>query len=180
MTEAKSRDHWAEWLLHRRHGGDADALRKTLEWLYPVRDRVLANAAVESGDVVLDVGCGDGLIAFGALEEATLPGRVIFSDISQDLLDHCHALAERMGVLERCDFIRAAAEDLSAIPSSSVDVVTTPIKRAWNPKIPTLEEAMRQLLTPEEIQRYTNYMRPLVEGGAGRSRNASVYLWAKK
>ncbi len=125
MTEAKSRDHWAEWLLHRRHGGDADALRKTLEWLYPVRDRVLANAAVESGDVVLDVGCGDGLIAFGALEEATLPGRVIFSDISQDLLDHCHALAERMGVLERCDFIRAAAEDLSAIPSSSVDVVTT-------------------------------------------------------
>jgi arsenite methyltransferase len=43
---------------------------------------------------VLDVGCGDGLIAFGALDRVGEEGQVIFSDISQDLLDHCRSLAE--------------------------------------------------------------------------------------
>jgi SAM-dependent methyltransferase len=35
------------------------------------------------------------------------------------------------------------------------------IRRAWNPKVPTLEEAMRLVLTAEEIERYTRYARPL-------------------
>ncbi len=29
------------------------------------------------------------------------------------------------------------------------------MRRALNPKVPTLDEAMRELLTPEEIKRYT-------------------------
>ena len=121
----KPRDEWAEWLLHRRHGGDPEALRRQLAWLYPIRDRVLGNAHVREGDVVLDVGCGDGLIAFGALEKVGPSGRVIFSDISQDLLDHSRALAEQIGELERCTFVRAGAQDLSPLADGSVDVVTT-------------------------------------------------------
>ena len=54
------------------------------------------------------------------------------------------------------------------------------IRSAWNPKIPTLKEAMQRLLTPDEIQRYTDYMRPLFESDAGRSRNAHAFLWATK
>ena len=42
------------------------------------------------------------------------PGTVIFSDISQELLDHCRARAGQLGRLGRCRFLRA-----------SVDVVTT-------------------------------------------------------
>jgi len=80
---------------------------------------------VAEGDAVLDVGCGDGLIAFGALEKVGPTGRVVFSDISQDLLDHCRVLAEQLGVLNRCDFWRAAAEDLRSVADASVDVVTT-------------------------------------------------------
>lgn len=118
-------DQWAQWLLHRRHGGDPEELKQTLAYLYPIRDRVLDHAHLREGETVLDVGCGDGLIAFGALERVGPSGRVIFSDISQDLLDHAHALAEQMGVLDRCRFLRASAEDLAAIPDSSVDVVTT-------------------------------------------------------
>jgi ubiquinone/menaquinone biosynthesis C-methylase UbiE len=291
----KPRDEWAEWLLHRRHGGDPEALRRHLAWLYPIRDRVLGNAKVGEGDVVLDVGCGDGLIAFGALDRVGPSGRVIFSDISQDLLDHSRALAEQIGELERCTFVRAPAEDLSPLADESVEVVTTrsviiyvkpkerafqeflrvlrpggrlsmfePINRfnearaanishegfemspvidiyrklrefyaalqppdtdpmldfderdlidlansagfraveldyhaeiappkesrsweralhsAGNPRIPTLEEAMQRLLTPDEIERYTDYMRPLCESDAGRSRNAYAFLWATK
>ena len=289
------RDEWAEWLLHRRHGGDPEALRRQLAWLYPIRDRVLGNAHVGEGDVVLDVGCGDGLIAFGALEKVGPSGRVIFSDISQDLLEHSRSLAAQIGGLERCNFVHAGAEDLSALADGSVDVVTTrsviiyvkpkerafreflrvlraggrlsmfePINRfneprvanvsyegldmspvidiyrkirdfyaalqpresdpmldfderdlvdladsvgfrsveleyhaaiappkearswkrairgAWNPKVPTLEEAMQRLLTPDEIDRYTDYVRPLFESDAGRSRDAYAFLWATR
>ncbi len=75
--------------------------------------------------MVLDVGCGDGLIAFGALDRVGEEGQVIFSDISQDLLDHCRSLAQQLQVLERCRFVRASAENLAAIATGSVDVVTT-------------------------------------------------------
>lgn len=122
---ASARDRWADWLLERRHGGDAEQFANTLRMLEPVRDRVLDNARLEDGDIVLDVGCGDGLIGFGALDRVGPRGRVIFSDVSVDLLDHCRQLADAAGVAERSTFVQAAAQDLSVIATSSVDVVTT-------------------------------------------------------
>ena len=50
---------------------------------------------------------------------------MIFSDISQDWLDHCRKAAEAEGVLERCRFLHAPADQLSAAAAGSVDVVTT-------------------------------------------------------
>lgn len=125
MTGSQSQDQWAQWLLHRRHGGDADEAQATLEWLRPVRDRILESAGIQEGDVVLDLGTGDGLIAFAALDRVGMDGRVIFSDISEDLLEHCRGLADAQGVLDRCDFVRAPASDLSGLDEASVDVVTT-------------------------------------------------------
>jgi ubiquinone/menaquinone biosynthesis C-methylase UbiE len=112
-------------LLHRRHGGDPDEAQATLEWLLPVRDRILESAGIQEGDVVVDVGTGDGLIAFAALNRVGMGGKVIFSDISEDLLEHCRDLADALGVLGRCDFLRAPASDLSGLDDASVDVVTT-------------------------------------------------------
>jgi ubiquinone/menaquinone biosynthesis C-methylase UbiE len=122
---APPRDRWAEWLLERRHGGDPDALEATLSRLGQVRDRVLEAAEIREGEVVLDVGCGDGLIAFGALDRVGESGRVVFSDVSQDLLDVCRERAAELGLLARCDFVRSAAEELAAVPDESVDVLTT-------------------------------------------------------
>jgi ubiquinone/menaquinone biosynthesis C-methylase UbiE len=90
-----------------------------------VRDRVLRDASIRDGDTVLDVGCGDGLIAFGALEQVGPTGRVIFSDISKPLLEQCQRLAAEAGVLDRCRFVEASATDLAGIDDASVDVVTT-------------------------------------------------------
>jgi arsenite methyltransferase len=121
---SRSRDQWAQWLLERRHGGDAERYRAMLPDLEEYRERVIANAEIGDGDVVLDVGTGDGLIAFAALEHVGAAGRVIFSDVSDELLAECRALAAELGVLDRSEFVQASADALP-LDDASVDVVTT-------------------------------------------------------
>jgi arsenite methyltransferase len=119
-------DRWHRWLLDVRFGGDAAYREKELaEFLYPVRDTVLDKAHLAPGETLLDVGTGDGLIAFGALERLGPSGHVIFSDISQDLLDHCLAAASGEGLAGRCRFVLAPADRLTPLADASVDAVTT-------------------------------------------------------
>lgn len=96
-----------------------------IQELHSCRDDVLNRAAIKPGDVVLDVGCGDGLIGFGALERIGLRGQVIFSDISTDLIARCTAIAQKLGVIDRCRFLVNPAEDLHQVADGCVDVVTT-------------------------------------------------------
>jgi ubiquinone/menaquinone biosynthesis C-methylase UbiE len=283
---------WSQWLLKRRFGGDPQRLKEMLDWLYPIRDRVLSHVQLGEGETLLDVGCGDGLITFGALQRFP-ECRVIFSDISDDLLQHARELAREMNVLDRCQFVHATADDLSPFADGSIAAVTTrsvliyvsakqqafnefsrvlrpsgclsifePINRfgtpepperfgsydvtpvieianklkavydslqptdtdpmvdfderdliacaekagfaqiglelqveikppdrdnwedalhtAGNPKIPTLEEAMQQVLTPDEMAAFIHHLRPLVESRQGLSRRARAYMWAVK
>lgn len=119
-------DRWHRWLTDVRHGGDAAGRERLLaELLYPIREQVLDKARLRPADILLDVGAGDGLIAFGALDRLGPSGRVIFSDISQDLLDHCRAAAAAECSLERCSFVRCSADALTGIADASADVVTT-------------------------------------------------------
>lgn len=289
MTE-KRRDIWAEWLAVHRYGGDPDVRRRMLEETAAFREQVLDRAEPVKGETLLDVGCGEGLIGFGALERGA--GQVVFSDISEDLLDVCREAAEAAGLSERCSFVEAGAEELTGVDDASVDVVTTrsvliyvadkvaafsefhrvlrpggrvslfePINRfgmaertkgfwgypgdgvaelaarvdgvyeeiqpptdpmldfderdlvrlaedagffpveldlhafvrpsaprPWdaflnssgNPRIPTIGEAIDQALTPEERERFTEHLRPLVEEGRGVWRMAQAYLRAVK
>jgi len=94
-----------------------------LEGLAHVRDTVLDRSGLIEGETLLDVGCGEGLIGFGALERGA--GRVVFSDISDDLLDFCREAAGALDVSERCTFVNAGAADLSGIDDAFVDVATT-------------------------------------------------------
>jgi SAM-dependent methyltransferase len=102
--------------------GDDSGNREHPHWRF--RDRVLDNAGpIDADTTFLDVGCGEGLLGFGALERGA--GRVVFSDISRTLLDFCEDKARELGVSDRCRFVEAPAEDLSPIESRSVDVAAT-------------------------------------------------------
>jgi ubiquinone/menaquinone biosynthesis C-methylase UbiE len=121
----QNQDQWAEWLLHRRHGNNHKQEKIMLEALATIRDRVLFNAELKPNENLLDVGCGNGLIALEALKRTAPDGKVIFSDISQDLLNNCREQVEKLGLRARCRFIQASADDLSMIQPELVDVVTT-------------------------------------------------------
>jgi arsenite methyltransferase len=88
-----------------------------------LRDKVLDRAVLGEGETLLDVGCGEGLIGFGALERGV--GHVVFSDISEDCLEFCRKAAASLGVFERCSFVNARAEELADIDEGGIDVVTT-------------------------------------------------------
>src|SRR5216110_2745948 len=109
------------------------------EELVPVRDKVLERAGLAKGETLLDVGCGEGMIGFGALERGA--GHVVFSDISQDLLDFCRELASELGASERCSFVKGPAQDLDGLDDGSVDVVTT---RSVLIYVPEKEQAFRE------------------------------------
>src|SRR4029453_2282433 len=82
------------------------------------------DARLGPGATVLDVGAGDGLIGFGALDRVGPAGRVGFSGISPPLVNPCREAARSLGVEDRCDFLVAPATDLAAVADASVDAVT--------------------------------------------------------
>lgn len=105
-------DRWAAWLRLRRDGGSEEQRRGTLAALASIRDDVLDGADVGRGDVVLDVGCGDGLIGLAALDRGA---EVIFNDISEACLDDCRAVA---GAAAR--YHLASATDLGDVEANVV------------------------------------------------------------
>jgi ubiquinone/menaquinone biosynthesis C-methylase UbiE len=45
--------------------------------------------------------------------------------MADSCLEFTRSAAEKLGVVDRCSFVRASAEDLSEIESEAVDVVAT-------------------------------------------------------
>jgi arsenite methyltransferase len=72
-----------------------------------------------------DIGSGDGLIGFRAMERVGTSLQVLFTDISAPMLRHAEALAVEQGVRGQCEFLTCPADDLRAIPDATVDAVTT-------------------------------------------------------
>jgi len=117
-------DAWSTWLLKHRHGGDAAYQRVVAEDVQRIGKRVLDGAQLQPGMTLVDVGAGDGLIAFGAIERIGPSLHVIFTDLSAPLLHHAAGLADQRGVRQQCTFIPGSAEELAGIDTATADVVT--------------------------------------------------------
>jgi arsenite methyltransferase len=88
-------------LVSERFGGDESVARNYLGQLERIRDLILRYARLKNGEVFLDVGCGDGLLGFGALSQVGPDGRVIFCDQSTELIELCRHIATASGVVDR-------------------------------------------------------------------------------
>lgn len=116
-------DRWSRWHSLRDEGEIFDRSTVSVR-LQEARDVVLHRVEPLDGVTLLDLGTGDGLIGLGALDLVGPEGTVIFSDISEALLERCRESVASRGVVDRARFVIANAEDLSSLDDSSVDVVT--------------------------------------------------------
>lgn len=130
MGAAAPGDEWSGWLLNRRHGGDAAQAARVREvvggYVERVLDAVLADGAMLApGMAMADIGSGEGVVAWRAIERAGPGLRVVLTDISAPLLRHAQARAQALGVAAQCRFVECGAERLEGIESASLDAVTS-------------------------------------------------------
>jgi arsenite methyltransferase len=141
-------DQWSHWVLERRDAGNSEQRAVTLARLGLIRDRVLANAEPLHGATLLDVGTGDGLIGLAALDAVGASGRVIFSDVSEVLLDRCREAVASHGMTDRARFVTTSAEELAGIPDGSIDVATTRSVLIYVPDKPRAFASLHRVLRP--------------------------------
>lgn len=141
-------DLWADWLLRQRSESDqshALALHARLE---RYADRVLDAAALRPGMTFLDLGTGDGLLAFRALDKMQGELNVVMADRSSAIIRLATALAKREGYAKQCHVVQTDAEDLAGIEDASVDVVATRSVLAYVPDKAAAFRAIHRVLKP--------------------------------
>lgn len=113
---------WTDWLINSRFSYMSETQKQqTLLWLIEVRDKILERAKLKAGDIVIDIGSGTGLLAFGAHMLLEGNGKVIVSDAFSDCVDACQRIAVHCGITDNMDFIQTDATDIN-LPDNSVDV----------------------------------------------------------
>jgi arsenite methyltransferase len=141
-------DHWAIWLLHQRHGDDAIYRTHLHARLQHYADRVLDAAKLAHGARLLDIGTGDGLVAFRALERMKNQLAVTMADTSVSILRLAEGLARQRGVARHCRLLQTDAQDLALIEDGTLDAVTTRSVLAYVPDKPAAFRAMYRVLKP--------------------------------
>src|SRR5579872_6733963 len=122
---AVQRDVWSEWLLHRRHADNPEYGEVVRAAVERYADRVLDGAQLSGGMTLADIGTGEGLVAFRAIDRIGASLRVVMTEVSECMLHHAEAVARQRNVTAQCTFLKCTADNLSSIADSSVDVVTT-------------------------------------------------------
>ncbi len=139
-------DPWYQWLRHSRHGDDA-ALQQIVQGeVVEYVNRLLDAISWRSDMTLLDVGTGEGAVAFRAIERVGSALHAVFTDISPKLLRYAKDKALQTGVAEQCSFLLRSADALTDIPSGSIDVVTSRAALAYvSNKSGALDEFFRVL-----------------------------------
>jgi ubiquinone/menaquinone biosynthesis C-methylase UbiE len=97
-----------------RYGWDRAVSYYEKSWqqqLEPAQTRLLTMAMPRSGERVLDIACGTGLVTFRVAGMVGPAGQAVGTDISDGMVDHCTRTAEARG-LTNTAFARMEAERL--------------------------------------------------------------------
>ena len=132
-------------------------------------DGMLDLAGVGPGDTLYDLGCGDGRIVIGAARRGA---RGVGVDIDRLRVREGNWNAERAGVTDRVQFIRASLFDVDLRPATVVTLYLLPsINRKLRPKL------LHELRTGSRI--VSNYfdMDNWKPDGRAEARGRVLYLW---
>lgn len=114
--------------------------------LEPAHTRLLALAALQRGERVLDVACGTGLVSFRAAASVGPEGAVVGTDISEHMVDRARAMAAQPH-FRHTTFARMDAEDIR-LSDGTFDVALCALGLMYVPHpVRALQEMSRVLKT---------------------------------
>jgi ubiquinone/menaquinone biosynthesis C-methylase UbiE len=111
-----------------------------------VHAELIARASLASGERVLDVACGSGLVAFRAAEAVGSHGQVAGVDLSGQMVDAARRRAEERNV-RNASFERMDAEHLQ-LPDASFDVALCALGLMYMPDPKQAVREIRRVLRP--------------------------------
>lgn len=132
-----------------RYGWDLAAAGYEQLWkqqLAPAHAGVFHRAALATGEHVLDVACGTGIVSFAAARAVGTSGRVTGVDISGQMVEFAAHRADVRQV-HNARFLRMDAENLD-FPDASFDVVTCALGLMYMPDPVQALREMRRVLRP--------------------------------
>lgn len=138
-------DCWSNWLKHGRDGGSPILRDHVAAQTKAFAEKALS--VVEHPlETMLDIGSGDGLMAWAAL--ALWPHlKVTITDISPALLMQAKAEATKRGVVRQCSFVLANAETLHSVADDSQDLIVSRSAIAYvADKLAAFNAALRVLM----------------------------------
>ncbi len=127
-----------------RYGWDRAADTYEVSWaaqLKPAQDRLLEMAGLQSGERVLDVACGTGLVTFRAAEAVGPQGHVLAVDISDRMVERVIDEAREKGATHVAAR-RMAAEALEGVPDASFDAVLCALGLMY---VTSVEDALAEM-----------------------------------
>lgn len=133
-----------------RYGWDraVDTYERTwADQLQPAQRQLLALAALQPGDRVVDLACGTGLVTFPAAEAVGPGGHVLATDISERMVARVQDEAAARGVLQVAAR-RLGAEDLNDVADGSFDVALCALGLMYLPDAGAGLTEMRRVLRP--------------------------------
>jgi ubiquinone/menaquinone biosynthesis C-methylase UbiE len=114
--------------------------------LYPAQQKLLQLANIKSGDKIIDIACGTGLVSFPAAEQAGEKGFVMANDISDKMVETGTAIAKEKN-LSNISFQRMDAEELD-VEDNSYDIALCALGLMYFPDPLKAIKEMYRLLKP--------------------------------
>jgi len=138
--------NWTEWLKESRFSYMDEAQKEqTILWLFSVRDKILDRASLKAGDIVIDIGTGTGLLAFGAYERLNENGVIIATDKFEDCILECEKNIAKSGISNNFLTQQCPADNIPLMDNAVDAVVMRSVLVHILDKSPSINEFYRIL-----------------------------------